>query len=40
MVFEPRSFIRLQIEEISGPPGTLFIVLQGYKILGAGRIPG
>ena len=40
MVFEPRSFIRLQIEEISGPPGTLFIVLQGYKILGTGRIPG
>jgi hypothetical protein len=40
MVFEPRTSIRLQIEEISGPPGTLFIVLQGYKILGAGRIPG
>jgi hypothetical protein len=40
MVFEPRSFIRLQIEEISGPAGTLFIVLQGYKILGTGRIPG
>ena len=28
------------ITEISGPPGTLFIVLQGYKILGTGRIPG
>jgi hypothetical protein len=40
MVFEPRSFIRLQIEEISGPKGTLFIVLQGYKILGTGRLPG
>jgi hypothetical protein len=40
IVFEPRSFIRLQIEELSGPPGTLFIVLQGYKILGTGRIPG
>jgi hypothetical protein len=40
MVFEPRSFIRLQIEELSGPPGTLFIVLQGYKVLGTGRIPG
>jgi hypothetical protein len=40
MVFEPRSFIRLQIEEISGPAGTLFIVLQGYKILGTGRLPG
>jgi hypothetical protein len=40
MVFEPRSFIRLQIEEISGPAGTLFVVLQGYKILGTGHIPG
>jgi hypothetical protein len=40
MVFEPRSFIRLQVEEISGLAGTLFIVLQGYKILGTGRIPG
>ncbi|MCI0393235.1 MAG: hypothetical protein MOB07_31285 [Acidobacteria bacterium] len=40
VMFEPRSFIRIQVEEISGPPGTLFIVLQGYKILGTGRIPG
>jgi hypothetical protein len=40
LVFEPRSSIRLQVEEISGPAGTLFIVLQGYKILGTGRIPG
>jgi hypothetical protein len=41
MVFEPRSSIRLQIEELStGTAGTLFIVLQGYKILGTGRIPG
>jgi hypothetical protein len=40
MVFEPRSSIRLQVEELSGPAGTLFIVLQGYKILGTGRIPG
>jgi len=39
IMFELRSFIRIQIEEISGPPGTLFIVLQGYKMLGAGRIP-
>jgi hypothetical protein len=36
----PRSSIRIQIEEISGPPGTLHIVLQGYKMLGTGRIPG
>lgn len=40
MLFEPRSSIRIQITEISGPPGTLFIVLQGYKMLGTGRIPG
>jgi hypothetical protein len=42
MVFEPRSSIRLQIEELSdlGRTGTLFVVLQGYKILGMGRIPG
>lgn len=39
ILFEPRSPIRIQVEEISGPPGTLFIVLQGYKILGTGRIP-
>jgi len=40
IMFEARSFVRFQIEELSGPPGTLFIVLQGYKLLGAGRIPG
>jgi hypothetical protein len=40
MMFEPRSSIRMQITEISGPPGTLIIVLQGYKMLGTGRIPG
>jgi hypothetical protein len=40
MMFDPRSSIRIQITEISGPPGTLFIVLQGYKMLGTGRIPG
>jgi hypothetical protein len=40
MMFEPRSSIRIQITEISGPPGTLIIVLQGYKMLGTGRIPG
>ncbi|MBI1925781.1 hypothetical protein HYR99_16215 [Candidatus Poribacteria bacterium] len=39
IMFEPRSSIRIQIEEISGPPGTLYIVLQGYKLLGTGRIP-
>jgi hypothetical protein len=40
VAFAPRSSIRIQIEEISGPPGTLHIVLQGYKMLGTGRIPG
>jgi hypothetical protein len=39
IAFEPRSFIRIQIEELSGPPGTLYIVLHGYKTLGTGRIP-
>jgi len=35
--FEPRSVIRIQIEELSTTPGTLFIVLHGYKVLGASR---
>src|SRR5262245_40021962 len=39
IMFEARSFVRIQVEELSGPPGTLFIVLQGYKLLGAGRNP-
>jgi hypothetical protein len=39
IVFTPRSSTRIQIEERSGPPGTLFIVLQGYKLLGTSRIP-
>jgi hypothetical protein len=39
IAFSPRSSIRIQIEERSGPPGELFIVLQGYKILGTGRTP-
>src|SRR5262249_53401791 len=40
IMFEPRSFVRFQVEELSGPPGTLFIVLQGSKMLGTGRLPG
>jgi hypothetical protein len=40
IMFDPRSFIRIQVEELAGPPGTLFIVLQGYKMLGTSRIPG
>jgi len=37
IVFEPRSVILFQIHEISGGPGTLYVVLQGYKTVGAGR---
>lgn len=40
IAFEPRTSIRIQVEEVSTLPGTLYIVLQGYKILGTGRIPG
>jgi hypothetical protein len=40
VMFEPKSSVRFQVEELSGPAGTLFIVLQGYKMLGTGRIPG
>jgi hypothetical protein len=39
IAFEPRTSIRIQVEEISTLPGTLFMVLQGYKILGSARIP-
>jgi len=38
VLLEPRTFIRIQVEEISGPAGKLFIVLQGYKTLGTGRM--
>jgi hypothetical protein len=40
IVFQPRSSTRIQIEERSGPPGTLYIVLQGYKMLGTAQLPG
>ncbi|HKX33511.1 MAG TPA: hypothetical protein VJ302_37885 [Blastocatellia bacterium] len=40
VLFEPKSSIRIQVEELSGPAGTLSIVLQGYKLLGAGRLSG
>jgi hypothetical protein len=40
VAFEPRSSIRIQIEEIETLPATLFIVLQGYKLLGTGRLGG
>jgi hypothetical protein len=35
IIFQPRSTIRIRIDERFGR-GTLFIVLQGYKVLGAG----
>lgn len=40
MVFMPRSTIRIQVEEtMQGVRGTLFITLQGYKVLGvAGNV--
>ncbi len=37
---EPKSSVRIQVEELSGPAGTLSLVLQGYKMLGTGRVPG
>jgi hypothetical protein len=40
VMFEPKSSVRIQVEELSGPAGTLSLVLQGYKMLGTGRIPG
>src|SRR5262249_44753792 len=40
MMLKPRSSIRIQVIELFCPPGTLNIVLQGYKMLGTGRIPG
>lgn len=37
IVFRPRSVIQFEVREISGGPGTLFFVLQGYKVLGVGN---
>jgi hypothetical protein len=31
--------IQFQVQEISGGPGTLYFVLQGYKVLGTGDVP-
>jgi len=39
MVFQPRSTIRVTVEERFGR-GTLFIVFQGFKVLGAGLAGG
>ena len=38
IVFEPRSVIQFHVQEISGGPGTLYFVLQGYKMLGTGGV--
>lgn len=40
MLFEPRSFLRIQVEELYCPVGTLYMVLHGYKILGTTRQSG
>ena len=37
IVFRPRSVIEFEVREISGGPGTLYFVLQGYKVLGPSR---
>ena len=39
VAFEPRTAIRIQVEEISTLPGTLYIALHGYKTLGTARVP-
>ncbi len=38
-VIEPRSSVRIQVQEISGPSGKLYIVLHGYKTLGTASVP-
>jgi hypothetical protein len=38
IALQPRSSIRIQVEELRTLPGTLYIVLQGYKMLGTGQI--
>jgi len=35
IAFAPRSTLRIQVDELSGPAGRLTLVLQGYKILGS-----
>lgn len=39
MRIEPRSSIRIQVQQLSGPAGRLQVVLQGYKLLGSGDLP-
>ena len=39
VTLQPRSSVRIQIEELAARPGTLYIVLHGYKVLGTARIP-
>lgn len=36
--FEPKSVVLFQVQEILGGPGTLYFVLQGYKVLGTGGV--
>jgi len=41
-VLSPRSVLLFQVRALSGGPGTLYFVLQGYKVVGGSRrrIPG
>lgn len=41
-VLDPRSVLLFQVQALSGGPGTLYFVLQGYKVVGGSRlrVPG
>jgi len=39
VVLSPRSVVLIEVIEKSGGPGTLYFVLQGYKVLGTGVTP-
>lgn len=41
-VLNPRSVLLFQVQALSGGPGTLYFVLQGYKVVGGSRmrLPG
>lgn len=41
-VLDPRSVLLFQVQALSGGPGTLYFVLQGYKVVGGTRkrLPG
>ena len=37
-VLDPRSVLLFQVRALSGGPGTLYFVLQGYKVVGGSRL--